>query len=120
MKNKEGDVKGYATAASTFEEVANGFVFYHCRFTGDCPKQSCYLGRPWRNYAKTVIIESELGEHIKEEGWHDWNKKDAWDTVVFAEYGNYGPGASQKRAPFVHMLTQDEAKAFTRQAVLGW
>ena len=120
MRNREGDVKGYVTAPSTFEHVKYGFVFNHCRFTSDCPAESCYLGRPWRNYAKTVIVNSEIGAHIKKEGWHDWNKKDAWETMFFAEYGNTGEGASQERAPFVHMLTAEEAQSYTREHVLGW
>lgn len=120
MKNREGDVKGYVTAPSTFQEVPFGFVFDHCRFTSDCPAESAYLGRPWRNYAKTAILHSEIGAHIKKEGWHDWNKKEAWDTCLFAEYDNYGEGAGNQRAPFVHMLTEEEAKVYTRENVLGW
>ena len=119
-RNKEGECKGYVTAPSTFEEVEFGFVFLKCRFTSDCPERSCYLGRPWRNYAKTVILESEIGAHIKEEGFHDWNKKEAWDTMYFAEYKNTGVGATGKRAPFVHELTDEEALKYTRENILGW
>lgn len=120
MRNREGDVKGYVTAPSTFEEVKYGFVFSKCRFTSDCPKQSAYLGRPWRNYAKSVILESQIDGHIKPEGWHDWNKKDAWQTMFFAEYNNFGEGASKDRAPFVHMLSDEEALEYTKEKVLGW
>lgn len=120
MKNREGDVKGYVTAPSTFEGQKYGYVFNGCRFTSDCPPQSAYLGRPWRNHAKAVVINSELGAHIKKEGWHDWNKKEAWDTMFFAEYGNTGPGAGNDRAPFVKMLTKDEADEYTRERVLGF
>lgn len=120
MRNREGDVKGYVTAPSTFEEVEYGFVFNRCHFTSDCPPQSAYLGRPWRDYAKTVILNSQIDGHIKEEGWHDWNKKDAWATMYFAEYHNTGEGASQNRAPFVHMLSDEEAEKYTRENVLGF
>lgn len=120
MKNREGEVKGYVTAPSTFEEVPYGFVFYKCKFTSDCPERSAYLGRPWREYAKTVILESEIGPHIKEEGFHDWNKKDAWDKMFFAEYKNTGIGATGKRAPYVHTLTDEEALKYTKKNVLGW
>ena len=120
MRNREGDVKGYVTAPSTFEEVEYGFVFNKCCFTSDCPPQSAYLGRPWRNHAKAVILNSQIDGHIKEEGWHDWNKKDAWTTMYFAEYHNTGAGASQNRAPFVHMLSDEEAEKYTRENVLGF
>lgn len=120
MKNRNHDVNGYATAPSTFEEQKYGYVFNHCRFTSDCPKESCYLGRPWRNYARCVIMNSELGAHIRKEGWHDWNKKDAWETMFFAEYNNFGEGASGDRAPFVKLLTGQEASEYTMERVLGY
>ena len=120
MKDRQDSVSGYVTAPSTFEEQKYGYVFNHCRFTGDCPKESAYLGRPWRNYAKSVILNSEIGAQFCKEGWHDWNKKDAWDTMFFAEYGNYGEGASTERASFVKILTQKEAAEYTRENVLGF
>ncbi len=120
MRDRHDEVNGYALAPSTYEETKFGYVFNHCRFTSDCAKESAYLGRPWRNYAKAVILNSEIGGHIKKEGWHDWDKKDAWDTMFFAEYGNYGEGASDKRAPFVKMLTADEAAVYTRENVLDF
>ncbi|MBO5145349.1 MAG: pectin methylesterase [Lachnospiraceae bacterium] len=125
MKNRNDEAKsdkvnGYVTAPSTFEGQKYGYVFNGCRFTSDCSEESAYLGRPWRNYAKAVVLNSEIGAHIRKEGWHDWNKKDAWDTMFFAEYGNYGAGAGKERAPFVKMLTEEEAAEYTRENVLGF
>ena len=82
MRNRNAEVNGYVTAASTYEGQKYGYVFNHCHFTSDCPKNSAYLGRPWRNYARVVILNSEIDGHIRPEGWHDWNKKDAWDTLL--------------------------------------
>jgi pectinesterase len=126
MVNRDRDVAGYVTAPSTYEGQKYGFVFNHCNFTNiDCPPRSAYLGRPWRDYAKSVILNSKIDNHIKTEGWFDWNKKDAWDKMFFAEYGNYGEGAcnllaGEKRAPYVHMLTKEEADEYTRENVLGF
>ncbi len=111
---------GYVTAGSSPEGQEYGYVFSHCRFTGDAPEGSIYLGRPWRDYARVVILDSELGAHIRPEGWHDWGKEAAHGTVFFAEYGNFGPGAAGKRADWCHCLTQEEAAAYTRRNVLGW
>lgn len=119
-RDKKDVASGYVVAPSTFEGQKYGYVFDRCRFTGDCPRESAYLGRPWRNYAKAVILNSEIGAHIRKEGWHDWDKKEAWKTMFFAEYGNYGEGAGTERAPFVKMLTEDEAKEYTRENVLGF
>jgi len=67
-----------------------------------------YLGRPWRDFAKVVIMNSYLGPHIKPEGFCGWGTDVPKDTTFFAEYKNEGPGAA-KRPDFVHTLTSDEA-----------
>lgn len=115
------EINGYVTAASTPEGETYGYVFQSCRFTSNCPPASVYLGRPWRSFAKVVILNSEIGEHIKPEGWHDWGKEEAQDTVLFGEYGNKGVGASlEHREPWVKVLTSEEAKLYTREKVLGF
>lgn len=110
---------GYITAASTPEGRPYGYVFDRCRFISDCEPETVYLGRPWRNYAKTVIMRSELGAHIKKEGWHDWNKEEAKEHTFYAEYENYGPGASpETRVSWSHQLTEEEALNYTKEKVL--
>ena len=79
-------IRSYVTAASTPEGQKYGYVFADCTFTSDCPAESCYLGRPWREYAKVVLIRCKIGPHIKSEGWHDWGKEKSHDTALFAEY----------------------------------
>ena len=111
---------GYATAASTPEGQRFGYVFSHCRFVGEgVPDGSVYLGRPWREFAKTVLIDCELGAHIAPAGFHDWNKPAAHDTAFYAECGSFGPGASGKRCAFSHALSREEADALTLSAFLA-
>lgn len=115
------EINGYITAASTPQGQAYGYVFSHCHFTGNCKAGSVYLGRPWRDYAKTVILYSELGSHIHPAGFHDWNKQHTHETVFYAEYQNYGPGADLSgRGSFVRQLTDVEATEYTREKVLGF
>lgn len=120
-KDGKTPIYSYATAASTPEGQTYGYVFESCRFTGTCPDASCYLGRPWRNFAKTVLLNCYLGAHIKEEGFHDWNKADAHDTIFYAEYHSYGEGAASacKRSGYVKQLTDKDASFYTRDKVLG-
>lgn len=116
----EGGCCGYCTAASTPEGQRFGYVFMNCRFTTvNCPERSVYLGRPWREYAKTVLIQCELGAHIRPEGFHDWGKARFHEAGYYAEYGCTGPGAEGPRAPFVHRLTRDEAAAYTYRAFMA-
>lgn len=110
----------YITAASTLEETPYGFVFLNCRITGDAPANSYYLGRPWRPYAKTVFINSYLGNMIRPEGWHNWNKPDAEKTAYYAEHNSKGPGANAKaRVPWSHQLTEEQLKAYTLDSIFG-
>ncbi len=114
------NIQGYATAASTPEGQEYGYVFADCRFTSDCPPQTVYLGRPWRNFAKTVLLRCYLGEHIHKEGWHNWNKTEAEETVYYAEYASEGPGAApESRASWSYQLTKEEAEHFSVDKVLG-
>jgi len=92
-RREEGAV-GWVTAASTPEGAPRGFVFRHCRFTGDALPGTVYLGRPWRNFARTELFDCWLGAHIHPEGWHDWDKPEARATVHYAESGSFGPGSS--------------------------
>ena len=117
--NRDQEVNGYITAASTPEGREYGYVFDKCRFTSDCAPETVYLGRPWRSFAKTVIMRSELGAHIKKKGWHDWNKEDARELTFYAEYENYGPGAvPEERVAWSHQLTAEEAENYTKEKVL--
>lgn len=110
----------YITAASTTRGKPYGYVFLSCRLTAADSATRVYLGRPWRNYAKTVFLNCELGDHIRPEGWHNWNKPDAGNTVLYAEFNSSGPGASPStRVPWSKQLTENEARAYTVEKVLA-
>ncbi len=112
-------INSFNTAASTAEGQRYGYVFEACRFTSECPPKTVYLGRPWRNFAKTVILRSYLGPHIFPEGWHNWDKKEAEPTVFYAEFQNYGDGfVPEARPDWVKILSEEEASEYTRQKVL--
>ena len=112
--------EGYVTAASTPQNEKYGYVFDGCAFTGSCRDGSVYLGRPWRDYAKVVIMNSFIGSHIHKSGWHDWDREAAQKTVFYAEYNNHGPGADTgERVSWSRQLTENEAKQYLRAKVLG-
>ncbi len=119
-KTRNLPVNSFNTAASTAEGQKYGYVFESCRFTGECPQETVYLGRPWRNFAKTVILRSYLGPHIFKEGWHNWGKKDAESKLFYAEYQNFGAGfVPEARPSWVTLLSEEDAEDYTRQKVLG-
>ena len=113
---------GYIAAVSrTLPEDAQGFVFHHCRLTADAGVHDVFLGRPWRNYARVVYLECAMGDHIRPEGWDNWNKVAAEKT----EYSSSGPGgAADARVKWARQLTAAEAGQFRPEVFLrgndGW
>jgi pectinesterase len=111
---------GYITAASTPADQPFGFVFSNCKITGDKPETRTFLGRPWRIYASTIFLNTEMSDVVRPEGWNDWKKTEAHQTARYAEFGSTGPGASPKlRVDWAKRLTRAEAKAITPGKVLG-
>jgi pectinesterase len=109
---------GYLTAANTTKDQKYGYVFDHCTVTG-APNAKTYLGRPWRPYAATVFLNSEISGVMRPEGWNNWNDPSREKTVRYAEYP-----APQGRVPWARALTAVEAADYTIDKVLagidGW
>ncbi|CAI0418841.1 unnamed protein product [Linum tenue] len=52
-----------------------------------------YLGRPWKEYSRTVVMESTITDVVDPAGWFEWDGDFALDTLYYAEYRNGGAGA---------------------------
>jgi pectinesterase len=131
---------GHVTAASTPQDHPFGFVFLHCKLTGDAipwisltnpstrPARvtpMADLGRPWRPYAAVAYIQCEIGGHIKPAGWNNWGKTSNEQTARYSEYQCTGPGADRsERVPWSRELTDDEAGKYAIENILsgddGW
>lgn len=125
--NRNMDENGYVTAASTPEGEPYGFVFHGCSFTAaqDVAPDSVYLGRPWREWAQTVLIDCWLGQHIKREGWWDWAKPAAHERAHYAGASLHGPASDAENwAPWAHELDATATTRYAREQVLsgadGW
>jgi pectinesterase len=116
---------GYITAASTPEHAPFGFVFSHCKITGESPSVKTYLGRPWRPYASVVYLDTEMSEVVRPAGWDNWDQPEREKTVRYAEYDSRGPGANPRaRVKWARQLTKAEAERINVRSVLagddGW
>jgi len=110
---------GYITAASTPKDQPFGYVFADCSITGAAGVKT-YLGRPWRDFAKTVFLRTAMAAAVRPEGWHNWNKPAAEQTTFYAEFGSTGPGASPAtRVAWAKPLTAEAVAALTPGKVLG-
>ncbi|KAG6468414.1 pectinesterase-like [Zingiber officinale] len=87
----------------TDSHQATGFVIHNCRFTAEpdlaavASKIPSYIGRPWKEYSHTVVMESEIGDFISPEGYMPWDGDFALKTLSYAEYGNKGAGADTSK-----------------------
>ncbi|OMO67077.1 Pectinesterase, catalytic [Corchorus capsularis] len=52
-----------------------------------------YLGRPWKEYSRTIIMRSEISDIIQPAGWYPWDGTFALNTLTYREYQNTGAGA---------------------------
>lgn len=53
-----------------------------------------FLGRPWKKYSRTVVMQSTITNIIDPAGWFEWSGSFALDTLTYREYQNTGAGAS--------------------------
>ena len=109
----------YITAASTPQQVEFGYIFNQCKIIMDERINEVYLGRPWRAYAMTLFMNSELPEGIKTKGWDNWRKPENEKTVRYMEFNNTGKGAkTSDRVNWIKVLTPNEAKKYTVENAL--
>lgn len=82
-----------------------------------------YLGRPWKNFSTTVIMQSTIGSFLKPQGWIEWVANvDPPNSIFYAEYMNTGAGAAVdqrvKWAGYNPRITTDQASKFTVQSFI--
>jgi pectinesterase len=122
---------GYLTAQSRTDPTqTNGYVITNSKVTASLAahdvatsspqRRTFYLGRPWRPYARVVIMNTELPKEVDPDGWSIWHKEDPFPpNAYYAEFHNTGPGAdTSHRAAWSHQLTAAEAAAYDPAAFL--
>ncbi|KAF5733859.1 pectinesterase/pectinesterase inhibitor 35 [Tripterygium wilfordii] len=77
--------------------------------------RTTFLGRPWKQYSRTVIMQSFIDDSIHPSGWSPWSGSFALKTLYYGEYMNSGPGSGPSgRVGWSHPgMTLTEAQAFT-------
>ncbi|XP_073283752.1 probable pectinesterase/pectinesterase inhibitor 7 [Primulina huaijiensis] len=75
-----------------------------------------YLGRPWKEYSRTVYMQSYIGSSINPAGWSVWSGDFALNSSYYAEYDNRGPGSNtSSRVNWLgfHIINATDAVNFT-------
>ncbi|XP_073147106.1 probable pectinesterase/pectinesterase inhibitor 58 [Henckelia pumila] len=104
-----------------------GLVLQNCTFKADPTyyplrnKLKSYLGRPWKEFSRTIILESFLDDCIQPQGWLPWNATFALETLFYTEFNNRGPAAPKSERmkwSGVKELPPDRIERFTASKFL--
>ncbi|XP_024931992.2 putative pectinesterase/pectinesterase inhibitor 45 [Ziziphus jujuba] len=99
-----------------------GFVLQNCRVMADKAlvpvkeKIRSYLGRPWKEFSRTIFMESDIEDIIHPDGWMPWEGEFALKTLYYAEYNNKGAGSkttARVKWPGYKVIDKQEANKFT-------
>ncbi|WOL06670.1 hypothetical protein Cni_G15404 [Canna indica] len=89
-----------------------GFSLHDCSVHATYPT---YLGRPWKAFSRTVVMQSYLSAEVQPAGWLEWAGDFALSTLWYGEYGNYGPGSrlgGRVRWPGYHVIRDATVASF--------
>ena len=116
--HSKGD--GYIAAPMRFASTeASGFIFLNSTLTSENTEKGVYLGRPWRDFGRTVFINTKMDAAIRPEGWHHW-VPEREKTAYLAEYGSTGKGANaDSRVAWAKKLGDADVKVFSIEYFLG-
>ncbi|KAJ0770593.1 putative pectinesterase [Helianthus annuus] len=107
------------TAQGKFDPNQNtGISIQNCNISpfGNLSDVHTFLGRPWKNHSTTVYINNNMAGFIDPKGWMPWVGTSAPNTIFYAEFGNYGPGAVTKyrvKWKGLKFITSKQASKFT-------
>jgi pectinesterase len=120
---------GYLTAQSrTSPEQTTGYVITHSKVTSTIAsmrdaavRKGFFMGRPWRPYARVVVMHTELPADLDPAGWSLWHAGDPVPPLAYdAEFENSGPGFRPKeRAAWSRQLTAAEAATYAPERFLA-
>ncbi|EOA14361.1 hypothetical protein CARUB_v10027546mg [Capsella rubella] len=101
---------------------STGLVLHNCHIMGEpeyIPVKSinkAYLGRPWKEFSRTIIMRTNIDNVIDPAGWLPWDGDFALSTLYYAEFENTGPGSDQSQRvkwPGIKKLSPKQALRFT-------
>ncbi|XP_076939864.1 putative pectinesterase/pectinesterase inhibitor 51 [Bidens hawaiensis] len=82
---------------------STGFVFQNCSINGTEEYMKLYnsnpkvhknfLGRPWKEFSRTVFIGCKMEALIAPQGWMPWKDDFALKTLYYGEFNNSGKGS---------------------------
>ncbi|CAM6091579.1 unnamed protein product [Calypogeia fissa] len=127
--NRPGPVTSTVTAQGrTDPGQTTGLVFQNCTVTSSADYveagHQAFLGRPWKLFSRTIYLNTFMDSLISSAGWYPWSGDFALDSLLYGEYGSYGPGGADvsSRVSWSNQLTGAEATYFSTDNFIqgGW
>lgn len=87
-------------------------------------KHSCksYLGRPWKAYARSVVMLTYIDDSIESRGWLEWSGSKYLSSLYYGEYLNTGSGSltsGRVKWSGYHVMSENDAEKFTVGNFIG-
>ncbi len=110
---------GFIAAPMRFAaDEASGLIFVDCKLTAENTDKGVFLARPWRDFGRTVYINTKMDAFVRPEGWNNWLPTRE-KTAYFAEYNSSGAGAKTSgRVKWARQLSKEQAAQFSTENFL--
>ncbi|XP_059304140.1 probable pectinesterase/pectinesterase inhibitor 51 [Lycium ferocissimum] len=126
LRPEKGETNAVTAHGRIDPAQSTGFVFQHCLINGTDKYVDLYnknpkvhknfLGRPWKEYSRTVFIECTLEALISAKGWLPWSGDIALKTLYYGEYRNTGAGANTAgRVPWSSQIPAEHVNSYSLQ-----
>ncbi|KAG8373642.1 hypothetical protein BUALT_Bualt11G0045500 [Buddleja alternifolia] len=126
LKPEKGENNAVTAHGRIDPAQSTGFVFQNCVINGtdaymalyySKPKvHKNYLGRPWKEYSRTVLLHCTLEALIVGDGWMPWSGNFALKTLYYGEFENSGPGSnSSQRVSWSSQIPAEHAYSYSVQ-----
>ncbi|CAO1944209.1 unnamed protein product [Urochloa humidicola] len=94
--------------------AVNGSDEYMAMYREKPEAHRVYLGRPWKEYSRTVYIGCTLAEIVQPQGWMAWSGDFALKTLYYGEFDSAGPGgAASRRVSWSSQVPKDHVDAYS-------
>ncbi|EOX92485.1 hypothetical protein QUC31_003664 [Theobroma cacao] len=126
LKPEKGENNAITAHGRTDPAQSTGLVFQNCLLNGTDEYMGYYyskpkvhrnfLGRPWKEYSRTVFINCFMEALITPDGWLPWSGDVGLKTLFYGEFGNSGPGSNvASRVPWSSQIPAQRVYTYSVQ-----
>ena len=129
VRPEKGEKTAVTAHGRTDPAQPTGFVVQGCLVNGTDDYVKLYnanpkvhlsfLGRPWKEYSRTVFLRSRLEPLVTPRGWLEWSGEFALTTLFYGEFDNSGPGSDvSMRVPWSSKIPEEHVLSYSVQSFI--